>query len=80
MLPVFIVPAIKIVAVLLGAGGATAGVHGVSKIRKAKRIGQDAQKRHKRAISQIHSRRNQVTERARSYGRYLLCGELPATL
>ena len=72
MLPAFIVPAIKIGAVLLGVGGATAGVHGVSQIKKAKRIGQNAQKRHKQAISRVHSSRNQVTERARSYGRYLL--------
>ena len=72
MLPAFIVPAIKIGAVLLGAGGATAGVYGVSQIKKAKRIGQNAQKRHKQAISRVHCSRNQVTERARSYGRYLL--------
>ena len=72
MLPAFIVAAIKIGVVLLGAGGATAGAHGVAKIKKAKRIGQNAQKRHNRAISGIHSRRNQVTERARSYGHYLL--------
>ena len=40
--------------------------------RKAKKIGKNAEKRHKQAKSQVNARRDQVSRRAESYGRYLL--------
>ena len=71
-LPLFVVGAIKIGAVVLGVGGAAIGVRGAVKLKKAKEIGKAAQGRHKRAISRVNARRDQVSRRAKSYGRYLL--------
>ena len=71
-LPLLVVGAIKIGVAVLGAGGAAIGVRGAVKIKKAKKIGKAAQGRHKRAISRVNARRDQVSRRAKSYGRYLL--------
>ena len=64
--------AIKIGAVVVGAGGLAAGVVGSRKLKKAKKIGKDAEERHKQALSQVNARRDQVSRRAQSYGRYLI--------
>lgn len=64
--------AIKIGTVVLATVGTAMGVRGAVKIKKAKQIGKAAQQRHKRAISRINARRDQVSRRAKTYGRYLL--------
>ena len=61
-----------IVGGVVTAIGAVKGVGGVKKIKKAKQIGKAAQGRHKRAISRVNARRDQVSRQAKSYGRYLL--------
>lgn len=61
-----------IVGGVVAAIGAVKGVGGVRKIKKAREIGKAVQERHKQAISRVNARRDQVSRRAQSYGRYLL--------
>ncbi len=64
--------AIKIGGGIMAAGGIAAGVLGGRKLKKAKQIGKDAEGQHKQALSQVNARRDQVSRRAQSYGRYLI--------
>ena len=66
-----------IISIIVGVGvgvgvGVVKGVKGIVNISKAKKIGKAAQKRHKRALSEVNARRDQVSTRAQSYGRYLI--------
>ena len=60
------------IGVVGGTIGVVKGVRGVKKINEAKRIGKAAQERHKQAISRVNARRDQMSRRAKTYGRYLL--------
>lgn len=64
-----------IIPIIVGVGaavGVTKGVKGIVNISKAKKIGKDAEERHKQALSQVNARRDEVSRRAQSYGRYLI--------
>ena len=65
-------PLIPIIVGGVAVIGAVKGVGGFRKMKDAKRIGEAAQNSHEYAITQVNARRDQLSRRSRSYGRYLL--------
>jgi uncharacterized protein YukE len=67
------IPFILLGAAAVAAGyGVVKGAGGVADMMKAKKIGEEAEQRHKRALANLESRRKDVNRNAEEYGRLLL--------